>query len=88
MRDLDGFSFFEMFLLMAPFVVFTLLAMLGIDKRLARGRNPRTSHRPKFCELSPDGRWRLPDPDGVLDAREISTGCQDGTAAKAGRQVA
>lgn len=50
-------------LLMAPFAVFLVLALFGMDERLSAA-SIRVSRRRKFCEVGRDGKGRLSDPDG------------------------
>lgn len=58
-------------LLIVPAIGLTVLAMFGLDERLATARdNPR--HRSRgFCELSPDGTILVLDPDGRPTERGI-----------------
>jgi hypothetical protein len=48
---------------MAPFAAFLILALFGMDERLSSA-HPRSVARRKFCEVGPDGKGRLSDPDG------------------------
>lgn len=56
-------------LLMAPFGVFLVAAMFGLDERFAGG-SISNRHRPRFCEVGLDGRGELSDPDGRSPERE------------------
>jgi hypothetical protein len=58
-------STLDIVFLMAPVAVFMILAMFGLDERLASDHT-RNVRRRRFCELSPDGRGLLTDPDGRL----------------------
>lgn len=62
----------DMTLLMLPTIGLMALAMFGADERLAVSRRrPRPRHR-GFCELRPDGRILVLDPDGkewVIDSK-------------------
>jgi len=61
-------SFLDTFLLMAPMATFMILALFGMDERLSASR-ARIGHRPRFCEVGPDGHGLLSDPDGRCGIR-------------------
>lgn len=64
MHGAAALSSLDTALLMAPFAVLLILAMFGLDERFAR-EHLRSSRWHKFCEIDPDGRGRLSDPDGT-----------------------
>ena len=62
MLAIQSLSFLGMILVTAPFIVLMILAMLGIDERVAGSRG-RAGHRTRFCGVSSDGRVFISDPD-------------------------
>src|SRR6266567_8126342 len=68
MHGATALSFLDTFLLMAPFAAFMILALFGLDERLSAA-HARNGHRPRFCEVGPDGHGRLSDPDGRTPIR-------------------
>ena len=63
MHGANPASSLDTVLLMAPFAIFMILAMFGLDERLA-SKSGRHARRPRFCEVGPSGEGRLSDPDG------------------------
>jgi len=60
-----GLSLVDMALLIAPFAVLMILAMFGMDERVATKPERRVGRR-RFCEVGRDGRGSLSDPHGKL----------------------
>src|SRR5580692_6700756 len=63
MTVIKDMSLIEMALLMAPFAVLMVLALFGMDERVAT-RQVRGGGRRRFCEVGRDGRGSLSDPHG------------------------
>ena len=69
MQAQEYLSGWDTFLVMTPIAALMVLAMFGLDDRLARGRSRRAGTR-SFCEMDrtpllrdPDGRpYTLPSP--------------------------
>src|SRR5579863_8575547 len=60
MHGANPASSLDTVLLMAPFAIFMILAMFGLDERLA-SKSGRHARRPRFCEVGPSGEGRLSD---------------------------
>ena len=63
MTVIKDMSLIDMALLMAPFAVLMVLALFGMDERVAT-RQERGGGRRRFCEVGRDGRGSLSDPHG------------------------
>jgi hypothetical protein len=58
-------SLVDIALLMAPFAVLMVLALFGMDERVATKQAPVPgAGRRRFCEVGRDGRGSLTDPHG------------------------
>jgi hypothetical protein len=68
MTVIKDMSLIDMALLMAPFAVLMVLALFGMDERVAtrqeRGGQAPGGGRRRFCEVGRDGRGSLSDPHG------------------------
>lgn len=66
----DSLSTWATMVLMLPFGILLAMTIFGVDEKLAAptGRRPV---RVRFCEVGPDGRGDLADPDGHLLKRRI-----------------
>ena len=63
MKDL---SLLDIALLMAPLAVLMILALFGMDERVATTKQVQVpgAGRRRFCEVGRDGRGSLSDPHG------------------------
>ena len=66
MGAIKDLSLVDIALLMAPFAVLMILALFGMDERVATTKQAQMpgAGRRRFCEVGRDGRGSLTDPHG------------------------